>query len=249
MSSQSAVQAPVALVTGGAVRVGRAIAIALAERGFDLCLTYRSHMDEAAEVVAEVEELGRRALALHADLTDPNAPKRVVAATRQALGPLDVLVNSAASFVFEPIPDVSLASFDRQFALNVRAPFFLAQAASRDLGRFGRGRVVNICDLGAERPFENQVVHSMTKAALLNMTLGLAAEMAPVTQVHAVIPGPVLMPEDWTEDQVAEVLERTPVGRVGSPDDVAEAVVYLATCSSFATGTVVHVDGGRHAVA
>ncbi len=235
----------IALVTGGAVRVGRGIAIALADAGFDVAFTYYQSTAASAATSAAIEARGRRALAIQCDLRAADAPAQVIASA-QALGPLDVLVNSAASFDSDTLRDVTAASFDAQMALNARAPLLLAKHAATDLARDGRGRIIQIADLGAEQPIPGHLIHSMTKAALLNLTRGLAAELAPHTQVHAIVPGPVALPPGFTASERADELARTPVGREGSPEDVGEAVVFLATCSSFITGTIVHVDGGRH---
>lgn len=240
--------APVALVTGGAVRVGRAIALGLGRAGFDVAFSYHRSAEAAEGVVAELEGLGRRAHAVAVDLTAPEAADVLVASARGALGPLDALVCSAASFVREPLAAVTAEGFDAQLALNLRAPTLLARAAAADLGRAGRGRIVNIADLSGERPFPGFLVHGASKAALINLTLGLAVELAPAIGVNAVIPGPVAPPEGWSAEEIARVIDRTPMGRPGSPQDVAEAVVWLATCTSFVTGAVIHVDGGRHAL-
>jgi len=237
-----------ALVTGGAVRVGRGVVEALAAAGFDVAFSYHTSAAAAGEVASGVgRRTGRRVEAFPSDLRDPAAAPRLVAEVRARLGPLDVLVCSAASFRAEALPAVTPEGFDEQMALNVRAPLLLSRAAASELGRAGRGRIVMVADLSGERPSPGYLVHSATKAALLNLTQGLALELAPRVAVHAVVPGPVALPEGWTAGERAAELARTPAAREGSPADVGEAVVFLATCSPFLTGAVLHVDGGRHA--
>lgn len=233
-----------ALVTGGGIRVGRAIALGLGKAGFAVAVAYGRSADAAREVVAMVRADGGRAEAFRCDLaTDAEG---LVPVVRAAMGPLDVVVNNAASFETDGLDDFSRERFERQMAVNVVAPALIAQAARDDLVRDGCGRIINIADLSAERPFPGQLIHSMTKSALVNLTRSLARELAPRVQVHGVIPGPVAMPEHWTAEMVATEIAATPAGRVGSPDDVAAAVVWLATCPSFLTGTFVHVTGGLH---
>lgn len=237
----------VALITGGAVRVGKAIALELAGAGLDVALTYHTSRDAACETLAELRAMGGRAMLLEADLREPDAPAEVVDAIAQRWGALDVLVNSAASFVFQDLQELSSDSFDAQVALNVRAPLLLAQAAAPLLAQSAAGRIINIADASASRPFKGQLVHSLTKAALVNLTRGLARELGPAIQCHAVIPGAVAPPQQGPSD-LASRLTQLPIPREGTPRDVAEAVRFLATCTSFATGTILHIDGGDSCV-
>lgn len=237
---------PVALVTGGAVRVGRAICLSLARAGFDVALSYRSSAAPASSLVREIETLGRRARAFAVDLRDREAPAALIAAAHAALGRLDVLVCSAASFDAAALADVTADGFARQMAINAQAPLLLAQAAAPHLAHSGRGRIINILDLSAERPLPGRLVHGMTKAALLSLTQSLALELAPEVQVHAVVPGTVLPPPSWSPGAIEALVAPTPARRVGAGEDVGEAVVHLATCTPFATGGVLHVDGGAH---
>lgn len=236
-----------ALVTGGGIRVGRAIATSLGHAGFDVAVAYGKSAAQANEVVHELRAMGRRAEAFGCDLE--HEAESLVPRVQAAMGPLDVLVNNAATFERDTLATLTREGFARQMAVNTLAPALLAQAAAGDLARHGHGRVINIADLSAWHPFPGQLGHSLSKAALVNLTLALARELAPRVQVHAIVPGPVAMPEDWTADEVAAEVAKTPAGRVGSPSDVGEAVVHLATCGAFMTGVVLHVTGGRHLVA
>ena len=233
----------VALVTGGAVRVGRAIALALADHGFDIAFTFRSSGDEAVQTAADVEALGRVALAVRADLTEPESVDSVLTAVRERFGRLDVLVNSAASFEARTLAEVDAAAWDRVMALNARAPHLLVRAAA-PLLRQARGSVVNIVDLSAIQPWTDYAAHSVSKAALAHLTRLQARALAPEVRVNAVAPGAVLKPDDWPAERWEELAEAAPLRRTGSPRDVADAVLYFVR-AGFVTGQILAVDGGR----
>lgn len=235
--------APVALVTGGAVRVGRALALGFAEAGYDLLVTYRSSEGPARAVAEEIEGLGRTCRTVQADLTDPAAADTVVGAVREQFGRLDVLVNSAASFAADPLADVDAEAWDRSMALNARAPHLLVRAAA-GLLRDARGCVINIVDLSATQPWTGYAAHSVSKAALLHLTRIQAKAMAPEVRVNAIAPGAVLPPDGSDEDEIERLVAMTPLGRIGSAHDVVDAALYLVR-AGFVTGEVVRVDGGR----
>ncbi|MFW5951503.1 MAG: SDR family NAD(P)-dependent oxidoreductase [Gemmatimonadota bacterium] len=233
----------VALVTGGAHRVGRALVLALARAGADLVLHYHAAEDEAAATAAEVEALGRRAVALRADLSDPDQATALGERAARALGRLDVLVNSAALFESGSFLDVTAADWDRVMAVNARAPFLLLQATARHLAA-SKGVAVNIADVSGLRPWTGFPHHSISKAALIHLTRLAARSLAPDVRVNCIVPGTVLPPEDYTEEQRRESARRTVLERTGSPQDVEDALMFLVR-SEFATGSVVVVDGGR----
>ena len=234
---------PVALVTGGAARVGRAISLGLAEAGYDVLLTYRSSESQASDVRARIVDLGRRAETLGIDLASPGGPERVVEAVRSAFGRLDLVVNSAASFEARPLASVGASEWDAVMALNVRAPHLIVRAAT-DLLKEAHGSVVNIVDLSAFQPWVDYPDHSVSKAALAQLTLVQARALAPKVRVNAVAPGAVLPPEDWSKERFLDLAEAAPLKRVGSPQDVVDAVLYLAH-ARFVTGQILAVDGGR----
>ena len=236
-----------ALVTGGAVRVGRAIALALGAAGCDVAIGYRTSGAAARATVADLRRLGVRAVALRADLADPVAARGLVRRAAQALGRLDLLVNSAALFARTPLASVTPAQFDRLMAVNLRGAFFCAQAAARHMGRRG-GRIVNIADVGATRPWPAYIPYNITKAGLLMLTRGLAAALAPRVQVNAVGPGVVMLPEGFPADAGRRLAARIPMRRHGRPEDVAAAVRFFATCPDYITGQILYVDGGATAV-
>lgn len=234
---------PVALVTGGAVRVGRAIALGLAEAGHDLVIGFRSSVEEVEVTRRDVEALGRRCHTVQADLSTTEGPDLLVDAARSRFGRLDVVVNSAASFRSMPLSAVDAEEFDSVMALNVRAPHLVVRAAE-DLLREAGGSVVNITDLSAFQAWTRYPHHAVSKAALAHLTRVQARAYAPDIRVNAIAPGAVLAPEDWSEDRWNAVAEKAVLQRTGSPDDVVQAVLYLIS-AEFVTGHVIPVDGGR----
>jgi pteridine reductase len=233
----------VALVTGGAVRVGRALSLGLAEAGYDVAVHYHSSDAAAREVARRVDELGRQAFLVEGDLGLPEDVERVARAVDQRFGRLDLLVNSAASFEEAELLEVDAEAWDRVMALNLRAPFLLVRA-SAELLRASQGTVINVLDLGAVEPWTHHPHHSVSKAGLLHLTKVLARVLAPRVRVNAVAPGSVLLPEGLGAEFAEREKRRTPLGRIGSPEDVLRAVLFLAA-SPFITGEVIVVDGGR----
>jgi len=235
----------VALVTGSARRVGRAIASALASRGCNLLLHYRTGAAEARALADEATRMGVKAVPAQADLADPAAAGALVRAAEGAFGRLDILVNNAAVFPRTPLGDVTAAAWDAIFAVNLRAPFLLAQAAAPLMARGGGGRIVNLADVSAERPWADYIPYCATKAALVALTRGLAKALAPDILVNAIAPGTVLWPEDYPVEAREREIRRTPLKRTGTPADVAQAVLFLLEKADFVTGQVLALDGGR----
>jgi len=238
------IEGRVALVTGAGTRVGRAIAVALGKAGMRVAVHYARSEKGAREVAEEIVGFGSDARTLPGDLTDPATPPRIVEHTVKVFGSIDVLVNSAAVMLRTPVGEVLVEDWDAMFALNLRAPFFLSQAAARAMGEAG-GAIVNIADLAAFETWKGYVPHSITKAGIVQMTRGLARALAPRVRVNAVAPGAVLLPEGTPQEQADRLISTTPLGRLGSPDDVAQAVMYLI-CADYVTGETIIVDGGRH---
>ncbi len=233
-----------ALVTGGAVRVGKAIALALAAAGADVVINYHSSADAAIETVAEIEALGRRALAVKADVSQGNQVQTLVDAAVERLGRLDVLVNSASLWRRTPWAELDEAAWDQLVDIALKGPFLCARAAAPHLTAHGDGAIVNIVDLSAIIPFRNYLPHSAAKAGLLNLTYSLAMELAPAVRVNAIAPGPVLPPPEYTEQQIQAAARRTLIGRWGTAEDVAQAAVFL-TQAPYITGVILPVDGGE----
>ena len=233
----------VALVTGGAVRVGRAISLGLAEAGYDLVVHYRSSAGPAEDLSELVQGLGRRCLLAAGDLADPETPTRVVDVARAGYGRLDLVVNSAASFDGRPLHEVDALAWDEVMNLNARAPHLVVRAGE-DLLRAQRGAVVNVVDLSAYQAWTEHPIHSVSKAALAHLTRVQARALAPDVRVNAVAPGAVLPPDDYAEGRWDALRNKTPLKRLGSPEDVVRAVLFLAG-APFVTGQVLAVDGGR----
>ena len=234
----------VALVTGGGRRVGRALALALGRAGMRVAVHYNGSAAGARETCHEIRGGGGKAEVFQADLATHAAPEELVAAVVAKLGALDVLVNSAAVMERTPFGTVAPRQWDAMFALNLRAPFFLAQAAAQHL--IGRGgAIVNIADLAAFETWPAYVPHGITKSGIVHMTQSLARLLAPAVRVNAIAPGAVLLPDHWQEQDAEKLEETTPLRRLGSPDDVAGAMLYLLA-ADYVTGETLIVDGGRH---
>lgn len=234
----------VALVTGGAIRVGKAIALGLADAGADIVLNYHSSVAAAMETAAEIEAKGRRVLPFQADLAEEEQIGALVASAVARLGRLDVLVNSASVWRRTPWGELDEVAWDQSLEVDLKGAFLCVKAAAPHLAAHGDGAIVNIVDLSALLPFPNMLAHSVAKAGLLNMTYALAMELAPEVRVNAVAPGPVLPPPGYDAKLVAATARRTLLGRWGKPEDVAQAVVFLVQ-ASFITGVVLPVDGGE----
>ena len=235
----------VALVTGGAKRVGRAIVGRLAEAGYDVAFTYYSSEAGADALVEEHHGGPARVVRILADFTEPAtfvAP--TIESVRRELGRLDVLVNNASLYEPGGLADTSIEQSRRLMAIHVESPLLLVQGFAPML-RSTRGHVVNMVDLLAERPWPQYLAYCASKAALANLTLGLARELAPEVTVNGIAPGVVAWPEDYPEADRARYLKRVPLGRAGTPQDVAELVYFLCTAGSYLTGQILRLDGGR----
>lgn len=237
-------QGRVALVTGGGIRVGRALVEALADRGAVVAVHYNSSRDGAELAVDAVRARGGSASAFAADLTSADSPMLLIEAVVKQFGGLDILVNSAAMMVKTPFGTVEPGAWDTMFALNLRAPFFLSQAAAPHLRR-AHGVIVNIADHMALEHWPAYLPHSLTKAGIIHMTRTLARELAPEVRVNAIAPGVVLMPESSDAREAERLEASTPLKRLGSPSDVAQAMLYLLE-ADYVTGEMIIVDGGRH---
>lgn len=233
---------PVALVTGGAVRVGRAISLGLAEAGYHVVVNYRSSRGPARETAEEIRGLGRRCEIVQGDLGEPGTPSALVGAVREAFGRLDLLVNSAANFHSTAILDTDAQEWDAVLDVNLRGPHLLVRACAELLRATG-GAVVNIADHMGMKPWVRYGAHSVSKAALIHLTRIQARALAPECRVNAIAPGLVLPPEGLSHEALQREIDATLVKRTGSPQDVVEAVLYLAR-AGYVTGQLLPVDGG-----
>ncbi|HYC50495.1 MAG TPA: SDR family oxidoreductase [Gemmatimonadaceae bacterium] len=235
----------VALVTGGGIRVGRALAIALGEQGATVAIHYSSSERGAHETRETIRAAGGTADCFRADLTVADASPALVREVVARFGVLDILVNSAAIMVRTPFGDVDATSWDQMFALNLRAPFLLAQAAAPHLRQVQGGCIINISDLAAFETWPGYVPHGLTKAGVVYLTRALARILAPEVRVNAIAPGTVLLPEDFDANAAEHLQQTTPLQRQGNPQDVVQAMLYLLS-AEYVTGETIVVDGGRH---
>jgi 3-oxoacyl-[acyl-carrier protein] reductase/pteridine reductase len=237
----SKLQGKVALVTGAAKRIGRAIALALADEGANVAITYRDSKEHAAQTVCELEALGVRAIAVHANLRDPESIRGAVARVAAELGSIDILVNNAGRFETEAIENISVEQWDAMFETNTRGPFIAAQAALPHL-RAARGRIINIGSLGGNHPWPTHAHYCTSKAALHMLTETMSKAFAPEISVNCVAPG--MIANDEVSAEYEHFARKTPMQRNGTPQEVAAAVVFFATGPHFITGQILGVDGG-----
>ena len=237
----------IAIVTGGGVRVGRAISLGLAAAGADVAIHYRRSREEAETVASQLRSAGRRSMVLEGDLARPEDCRKVVAGAMREFGGLDFLVHSAANFHRAALEDTDETLWDSAMNVNARAGFLLAREAAATL-RERRGRVVLISDFLAETPERNYFAHSVSKAAVEGLVRALAVALAPEVAVNGIAPGTVLLPEGTTPEEAERLARRLPTKRIGSAEDVAAAVVFLCAGPAFLTGQVIRVDGGRSIV-
>jgi 3-oxoacyl-[acyl-carrier protein] reductase/pteridine reductase len=231
-----------ALVTGGARRIGRAIALELARAGADVAITYLTSQAEAAQTVREIESLGRRALAVQCDVRLEASVRGAIGAVMERFGRLDVVVNNAAVFESAALKSISLEQWDAMFATNTRGPFLVAREALSHL-RAVAGRIVNIGSLGGIHAWAGHAHYCSSKAALHMLTKAMAKAFAPEVSVNCVAPGWIEMGDDLAE-VAARFASKTPMRRNGTAEDVAQAVLFFAANSSFVTGQILTVDGG-----
>jgi len=235
----------VALVTGSAKRVGRAIALALAKRGAAVAIHYRSSRAEADDAVKQIVLGGGRAEAFAADLASVTEIERMVEQVLQHFHHLDVLVNSASVFYRKPLEELTEQDWDVNLDTNLKAPFFLSKAAGLAMRRQGAGKIVNIGDWAGIRPYNNYLPYTVSKSGLIGLTRALAKALAPQVQVNCVALGPVMPPDDYDAAEIERLRQATLTKTLGSPEDVARAVLYLCEGTDFTTGATLMLDGGR----
>ena len=235
-----------ALVTGGARRVGAAIARRLHAAGAAVLVHYRDSEADAAKLVAELNAARpKSAEKVKAELLAPIAPRALVSAAVDAFGRLDVLVNNASTFFPVGVGSIEASHWEELVGSNLRAPLFISQQAAPELAKHS-GAIVNVVDIHAERPLKDYPVYTIAKGGLAAMTRSLALELAPQVRVNGVAPGAIAWPEDgqFAEAERQRIVATTPLGRVGTADDIAQAVHFLA-CATYVTGQILNVDGGR----
>ena len=234
---------PVALVTGAAHRVGRALAVGLAADGYDIALHFHASASKVDDARSAIEDAGSTSTVFQADLRDAETPAQLVRDVVQSMGGIDVVVNSASVMLRMPLGHITADQWDAVLDLNLRAPFLIAQEAARHLP--DGASIINIADLAAFEVWPPYVPHGVSKSGLVYLTQALARLLAPRIRVNAIAPGTVLLPENFDPEFAARLTETTPLKRDGSPDDVVQAMRYLLQ-AAYVTGETIIVDGGRH---
>lgn len=243
MSTEPTLHNRVALVTGAGKRLGRAIALRLAAEGADVAVHYGKSQAEALEVVYEIEKLGRRSIAIQADLTRVEQIHDLFARVAKEFHRLDILINSAANFLETKFAETSEATWDASLDTNLRAPFFCCQSAAPYLTQSGNGVIINFADIGGLMGWREFLPHSISKAGVILLTRILAKELAPRVRVNAIAPGTITMPGDPPEWQT-DFIKRAPLAKTGSPQDITDAVMFIIR-AEFMTGHTLVLDGGR----
>lgn len=237
-----------ALITGAARRVGRAMALDLAHQGCNIALHCHQSIHPAESLAEDIRRMSRECHVVQADLADPASWLRIVEDSVRALGSLDILINNASIFGPMSLEAFDLDEWDRTLRINVTAAAGLCHYAADHLARSGCGKIVNLTDIAADRPWSNQLAYCASKAALVNLTKALAKTLAPRVQVNAVSPGIAVFPEDYDEDVKAKLIAKVPLQRPGTPEDIAKIVRFLCADGDYITGQVISVDGGRSIV-
>jgi NAD(P)-dependent dehydrogenase (short-subunit alcohol dehydrogenase family) len=231
------------LITGGARRLGRAIALAIAEAGADVAITYRNSARDARRTIADVKGCGVRAVALYCDVTDPKTVESALKSAVKEFGGLDVLVNNAANYETAEFETLTLAQWDAIFASNARGPFLVSQQARNSLCE-RKGRIINMGSLGGIRPWAGNAHYCASKAAVHMLTKVMAKALAPEIAVNCVAPGMIDLEEKADAGFMKKMARQTPMRRNGTSKDVTDAVMFFATAPHFITGQVLTVDGG-----
>ncbi len=241
------IEGKVALVTGGARRLGRSIALALAERGAELVIHYRDSEREAQEVLAMLKKAGGKPVAVRGDVSIAADVDRMVETAMEAFGRIEILVNNAALFYRTPFETLTEEDWDRLIDVNLKGPFLLCRKVGGIMLQQDRGKIVNLSDIAGLKVWAEYIPYSVSKAGVIALTKGLAKALAPAVQVNAIAPGAVLLPDGTPAEERQRAIRRIPLDRLGSPEDIARAVVYLIE-NDFITGEVLTVDGGQHLV-
>ena len=234
----------VALVTGAGVRIGQAIAVKLGQLGMRVIIHYHHSEKGAKQTIQKLPGKKSKHRILQANLKDLSAIKELVHKAEMQVGPVSVLVNNAAEFFPTPLFSTTEGEWDNLLTLNLKAPFFLSQALGEKMKSSGEGKIINMVDVSAQRPWENFLPYCASKAALISLTMGLARALSPEVQVNGIAPGTVLNPPEHIEMDLTASVENSLLKRIGKAEDVVKAVEYLLQ-SDFVTGTILPVDGGR----
>lgn len=238
----------VALVTGAGRRLGKAIALQLGREGFSVGVHYHNSSEGARETVEQIVAFGSNALPVEADQEDRDEIFKAVNVVEESLGPIDILINSAAIFYRQPFPETDLELWDHHINTNLRGPWLFACAVAPGMRKRGAGKIVNILDVAVDRPWPGYLPYTAAKAGLAALIKGLARTLAPEIQVNGIAPGIILPPEEWTEEDLSKALARVPMKRTGTAEEIAETVMFLVNGPDYITGAIIPVDGGQSVV-
>ncbi|MEW6296387.1 MAG: 3-oxoacyl-ACP reductase family protein [Thermodesulfobacteriota bacterium] len=234
----------VALVTGGARRLGKAIVSALAARGCKVVVHYHTSRAEAEQTVGELLAAGREAIAVRADITQEAEVDRMIETAVARFGRIDILVNNAAVFFRTPAETLTVEEWEQVMEVNLTGTFLCAHKIGLRMREWGWGHIINMADVAGLRPWADYIPYSVSKACVITFTQGLAMELAPQVMVNAIAPGPILFQDDTPPEVRRREIDKTLLKRAGTPEEVAELVVFVAE-SDYSTGSVFPVDGGR----
>lgn len=236
-------QDSIVLITGAAKRVGRGVALHLARQGAHIILHYHRSFREAKSLEKEIKDLGRECKLLKGDLSKLSDVKKLAREAFAWKKKIDVLINNASVFYPTPLGTLQEKQWDEFFNLHAKAAYFLSEFLGGKMAQKGRGRIINICDVSALKPTPNYVPYSASKAALIAITQGLARTLAPHVTVNAILPGPVMLPEDYGTKIKNKIIRKIPLKRIGSPEDIAKGIQFLIE-SDYITGALIPIDGG-----
>lgn len=236
------------LITGAARRIGREIALTLARSGAHILIHYKHSKPEALSLLAEVKRLGGQGFIFKMDFSKPAGIKKFCAQVYQTAGPVDVLVNNASIFYPTPLAKITDKNWDDFLTVNLKSPFFLSKEIGLQMFKRKSGKIINLLDWTAERPYADFLPYCISKAGLLAATRGLAKALAPYVQVNGIAPGPILPPEFLDRKKAKAKADKTLLRRFGCPQDIAQAVKYLTEGTDYVTGAVIPVDGGASLV-
>ena len=235
----------IALVTGAARRVGKSIALALAERGAHVVITYNSSAVEAQATVQEIMGRGVQGMALQGNITRSDDVNAIVQQVMDRFSRIDILVNNASNYYRTPFDTLTEEQWDDLVGTNLKGTFLMTKRVGDEMLKTGMGKIINLADWAGFRPYKDYIPYCVAKAGVIALTKALAKTLAPTIQVNAIAPGPVMLPEDFSDSQREAVVRATPLKRIGTPLDIAQTVVFLVEGSDFITGAIIPVDGGR----
>jgi pteridine reductase len=235
----------IALVTGAARRVGKAIALTLADRGAHVIITYHTSRVEALATLREIEARGVQGMVLQGNITRSSDVDSIVRHAIERFGRIDILVNNASNYYKTPFATLTEEQWDDLVGTNLKGTFLVSKRVGDEMLKMGVGKIINLADWAGLRPYKDFLPYCVAKAGVIALTTGLAKALAPHIQVNAVAPGSVMLPEDASASLREAIIRATPLKRIGAPSDIAQTVVFLVEGSDFITGAIIPVDGGR----